>query len=55
MSDKHLLTVSDVAEMLSVKSSTIYEWARMGYIPSIRLGTGSEKPRVRFDRIEIQQ
>jgi len=48
-----LLTVRQVAEMLSVKPSTVYEWARIRYIPSIQLGSGSRKPCVRFDQSEI--
>jgi excisionase family DNA binding protein len=50
-----LMRVEDVAELLNVKSSTVYEWARMGYIPSVQLGTGKSKPCVRFDRKAIEQ
>ena len=50
-----LLTAGQLAEMLSVEKSTIYEWARMGYIPHIRLGTGKKKPCVRFSREAIRQ
>ena len=49
-----LLTVAQVAELLNVKPSTVYEWARMRYVPSIQLGTGNRKPCVRFDPEEIE-
>ena len=50
-----LLTAEQVAEMLNVQRSTVYEWARMDYIPHIRLGTGKKKPLVRFSQSEIQK
>ena len=34
---KNLLTVKGVARMLSVKTSTIYQWAELKQIPSIKL------------------
>jgi excisionase family DNA binding protein len=49
------MRVEDVAQLLSVEPTTVYEWARMEYIPSIRLGTGRSKPCVRFDRRAIEQ
>ncbi|MBI4167174.1 MAG: helix-turn-helix domain-containing protein [Acidobacteria bacterium] len=33
-----LLTVSEVADLLKVKPSTIYTWARQDRIPHIRIG-----------------
>ena len=50
-----LLRADDVADLLSVRTSTIYEWVRMDYIPHIRLGTGKKKPCVRFDLDEIKR
>lgn len=43
------LEVPEVAEMLSVQPSTIYQWATMGYIPCVRLGPGKSRRSVRFD------
>ena len=43
-----LLTADDVAQLLNVKPTTVYEWARMDYIPHIRLGVGKKKPCLRF-------
>lgn len=50
-----LMRVEEVAELLNVEVSTVYEWARMDYIPSIRIGTGKSKPCVRFERGAIEQ
>lgn len=33
-----LLTAEEVAKILRVKPQTIYEWAKRGILPSIRLG-----------------
>jgi excisionase family DNA binding protein len=32
------LTVPDVASILSIKQSTVYQWAKSGEIPHYRLG-----------------
>jgi excisionase family DNA binding protein len=50
-----LLKAEQVAEMLNVRVSTVYEWVRMDYIPHIRLGIGRKKPCVRFSPIAIDQ
>ena len=50
-----LLTAKDVADLLNVKRSTVYEWARMDYIPCLQLGTGNRKPCLRFDRSEVDK
>jgi excisionase family DNA binding protein len=33
-----LLTCNEVANLLGVKPSTIYQWTHQGYIPHIKLG-----------------
>jgi excisionase family DNA binding protein len=43
-----LLTVKEVAEHLNCKLSTIYAWAKMGMIPSYKVGG-----LLRFDPAEI--
>ena len=48
-----LITAQDVAELLNVRASTVYEWARFGYIPTVRLETDKTKPCVRFERDAI--
>jgi len=50
-----LLTAEQVSKMLNVKVSTIYEWARMDYIPHIRLGVGKKRPPVRFSPTAVQE
>jgi excisionase family DNA binding protein len=50
-----LLTAEQIAQMLNVQRSTVYEWAQMGYIPCIRLGTGKKKPLVRFSQFRVQE
>ena len=50
-----LLRVEEVADLLNVRVSTVYEWARMNYIPHVRLGVGDKKPCIRFDTEEISR
>ncbi len=38
-----LLTAEQVSNILNVRVSTVYEWARMDYIPHIHLGTGRKE------------
>lgn len=46
--NEKLLCVEDVANLLSVRNSTVYEWARTDYIPHIKIGAcvRFEKPAV---------
>jgi len=50
-----LAKADQIAEKLNVQTSTIYEWARMDYIPHIRLGTGKKKPCLRFSVADIEK
>ncbi len=45
-----LLTVKEVAEILTVKPKTIYQWAELGQIPCIKLHGA-----LRFDLNDIQE
>ncbi len=45
---ERLLTPAEVARILSVNVKTIYEWAELGIIPSLKLGGC-----VRFDPKQI--
>ncbi len=38
MADKVLLDVKETANLVSVTPGTLYLWARMGYLPSIKMG-----------------
>jgi len=45
-----LLTVEEIAEYLSLKPSTIYQWTHQGFIPHVKLGN-----RVRFKVSQIEK
>lgn len=40
MSGERLLLASEVADLLRVSRSTVYEWARLGLLPSVVLRQG---------------
>lgn len=50
-----LLTVPQVAEMLSLAPSTLYAWAASGYLPSVVMHRGSKRPVVRFRAEAIER
>ena len=54
-SQELLLRAEQIAEILNVQTSTVYEWARMGYIPHIRLGVGKKKPCIRFSSDAVEE
>lgn len=45
------LTVKQVAELLQVRTNTVYRWARTGYIPCIRV----RRKALRFDYDDIKR
>ena len=45
-----LLTIDELAEVLSVKKSTIYQWVHLGLIPHIKVGR-----LLRFREEDIQK
>jgi len=45
-----LLTVNQVADLLGVKTSTIYQWTHEGFIPHVKIGN-----RVRFKVSQIEK
>lgn len=45
-----LLRAEDIAQFCNVKKRTVYEWARIGYIPSVPLGSC-----VRFERSAVER
>ena len=47
---ERLLLPQDVAALIGVKLSTIYQWTHLGYIPHVKLGR-----LIRFKRISIQK
>lgn len=48
--NEQLLRAEDVAQLFNVKLATVYEWARIDFIPSIRLGAC-----VRFERTAVEK
>jgi excisionase family DNA binding protein len=50
---KNLLTARDVAAILKIKITTVYEWASQGIIPSYKLNRGRRKTVWRFSGEEI--
>ena len=50
-----LLKAADVAKLLGVCESTVYEWSEIDYIPHFRLGPGDKKQCVRFDKEDVLQ
>ena len=47
---KRLLTIDQVAEVLSVKKSTVYQWVHQELIPYIKLGS-----LLRFEEQDIEK
>ena len=52
---EQLLTVEQVAGILRLKPSTVYDAAAEGRIPCVRLWKGRRKAVVRFRRSELEQ
>lgn len=46
----NLLTVDQIAEMLQVKTGTVYQWVHEGFVPHIKLGR-----LVRFNESEVME
>jgi excisionase family DNA binding protein len=47
-----LLTAEQVAEIICCSPKTVYSWAELGHIPSIKIGMGW-KALLRFDSEEV--
>lgn len=50
-----LLTARDVARLLRLKTSTVYEAAADGRIPCVRLWSGNRKSLIRFRPEDIDK
>jgi excisionase family DNA binding protein len=53
-SETTLLTVAEVAELLRLRPSTIYQAANQGRIPCVQVLRGAKKRVIRFRRIDIE-
>jgi predicted DNA-binding transcriptional regulator AlpA len=45
-----LLTAKEIAQKLSIRSSTVYSWAHIGFIPHVRMGKC-----IRFEEARVVQ
>lgn len=53
--DEPLITAEDVARLLNVKPSTVYDAVARGRIPAVRLWEGTRRPLLRFRRRDIDR
>lgn len=49
-----LLTADDIARILNVKVSTVYDGVYRGLIPAVRIWKGRRRTLVRFRREDIE-
>ena len=54
MDSTPLLTASQVAELLNIKKSTVYEAALKGRLPAVSLWKGRRRTFLRFRRADIE-
>lgn len=55
MDSSPLLTASQVAELLNIKKSTVYEAALKGRLPAVSLWKGRRRTFLRFRRADIEE
>jgi excisionase family DNA binding protein len=55
MENAPLLTASEVAELLNIKKSTVYEAALKGRLPAVSLWKGKRRTLLRFRRSDIEE
>lgn len=53
MNDEKLLTTAEVAEILAISNKSVLDLVHAGELPFIPIGTGSIRPRMRFERRDI--
>jgi excisionase family DNA binding protein len=53
MAQSELLTAEEVASLLRVKASTVYDAAARGVLPVLRLWKGRRRTLIRFQRADI--
>lgn len=54
MPDEPLLTAKDVAALLNIKKSTLYEAVADGRLPAVHLWRGRRRTLLRFRRADIE-
>ena len=50
-----LARAADVAALLNVRPATVYDLARRGILPHVRLREGTRRPLIRFDLEQVAQ
>lgn len=55
MESTPLLTASQVAELLNIKKSTVYEAALKGRLPAVSLWKNKRRTFLRFRRTDIEK
>ena len=53
--DEYLLAAHEAARLLNIKPATLYDWAKKGLVPHIRILAGKKRPVLRFRREELLQ
>ena len=52
---EQLLSAHEAAAFLNIKSATLYDWAKKGVVPHIRILAGKKRPLLRFRRDDLLQ
>jgi excisionase family DNA binding protein len=52
---KPLLNAEDVARLLNIKVSTVYDGVARGRLPAVRLWTGARRSLIRFRQEDIEK
>ena len=55
MSDEPLLTAKDVATLLNIRKSTVYDAVEKGRLPAVSLWKGKRRTFLRFRRSDIEE
>jgi excisionase family DNA binding protein len=50
-----LVRAADVARLLNVRPATVYDLARRGLLPHVRVREAGRRPLVRFDLREVER
>ncbi len=53
--DDQLITAEEVAHLLRIKLSTVYDAVAKGRLPAVRLWRGRRRSLIRFRRDEIEE
>lgn len=52
---EELLLALDVARVLGLKTSSVYQLANDGVLPHVRIADGRRRPIIRFRRVDVEQ